>query len=160
MSGCEIYQIRILEKFEDTYNGIIRTHYSKRRQRRNKELFEEQVASYIDQLRQYPRLPKLDSPEGIAKAACNVESFPYGVSSNGLEFWKIRFEPIGSMGEARWGRLMYVICESWHTIFLMWMYTHYEFGRRESRPSDKDLKHQFNLINEEVQKLDKEESIS
>jgi hypothetical protein len=51
-------------------------------------------------------------------------------------------------GASRYGRLMYVVHEVQHVVYLVWVYTHEEF---EKRPSDNDLKDEFTVIQQDVE---------
>lgn len=141
MDGCEAYQIKPLTRFEISYKQIIKKHY--RKDQRARDAFEEMVDSYISQLQETPSSNDISDDEG----------FPKGEYSQDFEFRKIRFSLPGLRGQAKYGRLMYVVYKPKCLVYLMWIYTHEEFGgknKTNKRPPDPDLKREFNLIKEDI----------
>ncbi len=106
MSSSGSFQTRRLEKFNRTYGSLIKTHY--RKNRRDREAFEKQLARYLSLLRSDPRPP---APFG------RRERWPQGSYREGWELWKLDFDMPGLGGEARHGRLIYMFPTEGPTIY-------------------------------------------
>ncbi len=52
MSGCEAYQIKLLEKFNSSFETLIKAHY--RKNKRGRASFEKLIEDFIGFLRQNP----------------------------------------------------------------------------------------------------------
>lgn len=148
MSGCENYQIRPLERFNSSYIRLIKNHY--RRNARARNSFEKLIESYIEELRKNPSSNQIS----------NDESFPKGCSNQVFQFRKIRFKAPELQGAARYGRLMYVVYEPRCVVYLVWVYTHEEFGTKNcQRPLDSDLRQEFTAIQEDIEQSANTENI-
>ena len=148
MDGCEIYQIKPLTRFEISYKQLIKNHY--RKDKRARDAFEELLDSYISQLQETPSSDDISENEG----------FPKGEYSEDFEFRKIRFNPPGLRGQAKYGRLMYVVYKPKCLVYLVWIYTHAEFGgKNKTRPPSDDLKQEFRLIKQDIEEMNQKEEV-
>lgn len=136
MSGCEAYQIKPLEKFESSFEKLIKSHYRKNKRARNS--FEELIESFIEELRNNPSSNSISEDEGFPKDCYKPE----------FQFRKIRFRMPELQGAAKFGRLMYVVHEAQRVVYLVWVYTHEEFAKR---PSDDELRRAFVAIQQEAE---------
>lgn len=127
MSGCETYLIEPLPRFNDSFDFLVRKHYSSNVKARQE--FDVLVANYINS--QLTTKPLSDS-------ASRREPFPAKSAKDGVYLRKKIWTSLPCLqGSAKCGRLMYAVVPSKCTVYLIWIYTHKEF---EGRPSDKDLK--------------------
>lgn len=134
MTSSGSFRTRRLDNFDRTYKALIKSHYRKNRQAR--ENFEKQIARYLSLLRVDPRPPP---PFG------HNEPWPKGSYREGWELWKLDFDMPGLSGEAKHGRLVYMIDPHGSTVYLLWLYTHAKFS---GRPPEKSLKR---LVEEAVE---------
>ncbi|KYC41659.1 hypothetical protein WA1_16580 [Scytonema hofmannii PCC 7110] len=135
MSGCITYQIKRLDKFESSFDKLVKAHY--RKNKRARSSFENLIDYFIDELRKNPSFELSDD-----------ENFPKGCNKIDFQFRKIRFNMPELQGAARYGRLMYIVHEPQHTVYLLWVYTHEEFRKR---PGDDELRREFNSIQQRAQ---------
>ncbi|MFN6475270.1 hypothetical protein [Nostoc sp. DedQUE07] len=136
MTGCEVYRIEPLERFEISLEKLIKSHYRKNERARNS--FLELVNDYIGQLRENPSSNSFSEDEG----------FPKGTYKSDFKFRKIRFRAPELDGAAKKCRFMYVVNETKRVVYLLWIYTHEEF---RTRPSDDDLRREFVGIQQEAE---------
>lgn len=116
MTGSENYQIKRSPKFEASYKSLIKSHYRKNKQAREK--FEKTLTDYFVCLR--------DNPLEIS----DKEKFPNGYSVDGMELRKKRWRSLpGLSGAAQYGRLLFLVDRGSHIIYLLWIYTHEEFKK-------------------------------
>jgi len=53
----------------------------------------------------------------------------------------------------------FTLHKSQRIVYLVWIYTHIEFGRKNNtRPPDKDLQKEFDIIRQDIEDLDKTEN--
>ncbi|HLL44693.1 MAG TPA: hypothetical protein VK369_16200 [Segetibacter sp.] len=53
----------------------------------------------------------------------------------------------------------FTLHKSQRIVYLVWIYTHREFGRKNNtRPPDKDLQKEFDIIRQDIEDLDKTEN--
>lgn len=140
MASSDNFQTKRLDNFNRSYSEVIKTHY--RQNRQDKEKFERQVADYIDNLRKSPRPPR---PAG------HTEPWPNGTFREGWELWKLEFDMPGLKGQAKHGRLIYIIDTQRSIVYLLWIYTHKKFA---GRPPEASLRQLLNEAAEERQKSD------
>jgi len=88
----------------------------------------------------------------IYEVISDDEGFPKGSYRENLEFRKIRFSLPDLRGQARYGRLMYVVYEPQCTVYLMWIYTH--GTKNKTRPPDQDLKQEFSIIIKDLEETE------
>jgi len=136
VSGCETYQIVLLERFEGSLQKLIKSHYRKNERARNS--FLELIEYFISELRKNPGSCPLSEDEG----------FPKGCHQPVFKFRKIRFDMPELQGATGCGRLIYVIHEELCIVYLVWVYTHKEFRRR---PHDDDLRREFLIIQQNAE---------
>jgi len=127
-NGCKNYQVKNLHKFETTYKDLLKNHYRKNQQDRS--LFENMFSSYLENLENDP----------CSKEVSDKESFPNGTAEQGYFLRKKRWRNLpGLRGTARFGRLIFLVCDPKKVVYLIWIYTHADHSDQKSRPSDKDL---------------------
>ncbi len=136
MSGCENYEIVVLDRFESSLQKLKKNHY--RKNERAKNSFLELIEYFISELRKNPGSCPLSEDEG----------FPKGCHQTVFRFRKIKFDMPELRGATRCGRLIYVIHEELCTVYLVWVYTHKEFRKR---PHDDDLRKEFAIIQQDVE---------
>lgn len=139
MSGCEVYQIVPLERFETSLKKVIKNHYRKNERARGS--FLELIEYYIAQLRENPG----------SNSFSEDESFPKGCYDSKFKFKKIKFKTPELNGASGCGRFMYVLCEEKSRVYLVWIYTHNEF---EKRPPEDDLRSEFAIIQENIENIE------
>lgn len=138
-NGSNNYQIRRLKKFEITYEALIKKHY--RKDTKGRKEFQELVENYLRELEISP----------CSDCVSDNEPFPSNTAEQDFEFRKKRWRRLPRLqGAARFGRLLFIVCHSKRIVYLIWIYTHAEYQEPKSRPPDKDLKVEVNLIKEEV----------
>lgn len=142
MDGYEAYQIKPLIRFEKSFADIIKAHYRKDKKARN--AFEELIESYIIQIQDNPTSDDIS----------DKEAFPKGSYESEFEFRKIRFNCPGLRGQAKYGRFMYVVYKPKRLVYLMWIYTHAEFGQKNTRPPDEFLKEELKTIKRDIEDAD------
>lgn len=147
-NGSTNYQIKHLTKFDRTYAALIKKYYRKNAKAR--EEFEQIIADYKKELEINPCLDSVS----------DAEPFPANTAEPDFDFRKKRWRRLpGLQGAARLGRLLFIVCHSRKTVYLMWIYTHAEYQEPNSRPSDKELKAEINFLKEEIaQETDIEDS--
>jgi hypothetical protein len=141
VSGCETYQIVPLERFESSLKKLIKNHYRKNERARNS--FLDLIDNFIKELRENP----------CSNYFSDDENFPKGSYDQKLKFRKIKFRTPELKGASGCGRLMYVVCETRCTFYLVWVYTHEEFSKR---PSDDDLRGEFVVIQQNIEQSNNE----
>lgn len=95
MSGCEIYQIKPLERFESSFKKVVKNRYRKNARARN--AFNELISTLIDN-----ELRKNPSSDAISQS----EPFPKKCHDPNYQFRKIKFSMPELNGLAGCGRLM------------------------------------------------------
>lgn len=126
MTNSGSFQTRRLDNFDKSYKEIVKSHYPKNRQ--DRERFEEQIARFLSLLRSDPHPPP---PFG------HTEPWPNGSYQEGWELWKLNFDMPGLKGQAKHGRLIYMVDAEEATLYLLWIYTHAKF---KGRPPEKSLR--------------------
>lgn len=140
VGGSTSYQIKPLKKFEKTFQALIKTHYRKDKEARSE--FEALIASFVQQL---ANEPCCHSAERMA--------FPGQWQPEGWELRKQRWRRLpGLRGQAAFGRLIYVVCHPEKMIYLVWLYTHAEFGKPKSQPPSKELNRVLRSIEAESER--------
>jgi hypothetical protein len=133
----DIYQIKILDRYERAYEKILKKHY--KRKNKEKEQFEELIQEYIEKLKNNP----IEDSD--------LEPFPKGSAHPDLEFRKKRWRRLpGLEGAARYGRLLFLISHTQKIVYLVWIYTHVEFQEPNSRPPDKELTLEIRNVKEKI----------
>jgi hypothetical protein len=129
VDGCKNYQIKRLNKFETTYKALLKNHYHKNRQ--DLILFEKMFQSYLANLENDP----------CSKEFSDEEQFPNGTAEQGYFLRKKRWRNLpGLRGVARFGRLIFLVCNPKKVVYLMWIYTHADHSDKDSGPPDKALR--------------------
>ena len=137
--GSSKYQIKRLGKFEGTYQALIKKHY--RRDAKAREKFEYLVEDFVKEVENSPCSDCVSDPE----------PFPASTAEQGFEFRKKRWRRLpGLQGAARFGRLLFVVYHPKKIVYLVWIYTHAEYQEPKSRPPDKDLEVEVNLVKQEI----------
>jgi hypothetical protein len=127
-NGCKNYQIENLHKFETTYEDLLKKHYRKNKQ--DKVSFEAMFLSYLGELENDP----------CSRYVSDEEPFPNGAAEQGYFLRKKRWRNLpGLRGAARFGRLIFLVCDTQKIVYLMCIYTHADHSDQKSRPPDKDL---------------------
>ncbi|MBA3923344.1 MAG: hypothetical protein H0X31_17280 [Nostocaceae cyanobacterium] len=118
---------------------MIKKHYRKNSQARAE--FEHLVEEYLKNIEIEPCSSLVSDPE----------SFPGNTADSDLEFRKKRWRRLpGLQGAARFGRLLFVVCHSKRIVYLVWIYTHAEFQEPNSRPPDRELATEINLVKQDL----------
>ncbi|MBD2018779.1 hypothetical protein H6F43_01095 [Leptolyngbya sp. FACHB-36] len=137
MSGSEVYQVVRMRKFETSYESLIKHHY--KRDKKSRAIFERLLEDFLAELCVNPRPNNAD-----------LQAFPANSREEGFEFWKKRWSSLpGLRGAAKFGRLLYVVCEPKRLVYLFWIYTHEEYGEPRSQPPAKDLSREIDSIVED-----------
>lgn len=138
MVGSENYQIVPWKKFEISYDKLIKAHYKKDKKAR--EAFDDLLGDFLKELCLDPR------PDRTQQQPSPGNSY-----AEDFEFRKMRWRRLpGLRGAARFGRLLYIVCDSKRLIYPFWIYTHEEFGEPKNQPPSKDLAREILLIQEDT----------
>lgn len=140
VNGSANYQIKRLAKFDTTYKALVKKHY--RRDAKAKAEFEQLIEDFVS---------KELTVNPCSDSVSNPEPFPSDTSEQDFEFRKKRWRRLpGLRGAARFGRLLFVVYHPKRMVYLIWIYTHAEYQEPNSRPPDKELKVEVNLVKQEV----------
>lgn len=136
-SGSNNYQIRHSPKFDSSYRSLLKQHYRKDNKAGRK--FEGLIDKFLGTL-------EVDPCSNIT----DLQSFPSNTAQKGFELRKIRYRMPGLQGAAKYGRLLFVVNHPKRIVWLLWVFTHAEFGEPKGQPSDKELKAEINLAKQRI----------
>jgi hypothetical protein len=135
VSISAIYRLKVSEKFETSFEKLIKSHYKK--DAKSRARFEGIIGSFFDEVCH-------DHKSG------DLEPFPDGLITEGYELRKKRWNLPGLRGAAKKGRLIYLVKKHKDSelseesqegyIYILWIYTHEEYGKPpNTRPPASDL---------------------
>jgi hypothetical protein len=124
VTGSSTFRIKLSDKFQRTFQELLKRHY---KGSRVKQAFKEFLAQVVQ-----------DLSNNFSLQGSFAEALPGGLRlSEEWEFRKYYFDMPSLRGASKQGRLMYLVNRSQGFIWLLWMYTHSGY---EKRPPDKSLK--------------------
>ncbi|MFN6562684.1 MAG: hypothetical protein RMY28_023205 [Nostoc sp. ChiSLP01] len=140
------YQIRKLARYERTYEALLKKHY--RKDAKSRKEFEQVIEDLLEELRINP----------CSNEISELEPFPAKTADPTIEFRKKRWRRLpGLQGAARFGRLIFVVCEQKKLVYLVWIYTHAEYSEPNSRPPDQELKAEINYVKQVIVSVEADE---
>lgn len=141
VTDLEKYQIRFSQNYESTYKKTTKDLYKKDKGKKKYfPLLVKMLNEFYDELENTPCRNELAKKEGHPKKTT--------LDENRFELRKKRWTNFpGMVGNAAYGRVIYVVDKQKKEVHLIWFYTHKEYhSPPNTRPPDRDLKKEIELV--------------